>query len=160
MVPGTRFLGGIYHMLIREVNESDLDGLQELYLHLHEREKLPETPELHLLWKEIIADENHHILVREVDGRIVSSVTVVIIRNLTRGMKPYALIENVVTHKDYRCRGYARTLMQAAVDIAGSSGCYKVMLMTGAKDEKTLRFYENCGFNRQDKTGVIKRIEA
>lgn len=29
-------------MLIREVKESDLDGLQELYLYLHEKEKMPE----------------------------------------------------------------------------------------------------------------------
>ena len=91
-------------MLIREIEKFDLDGLQELYLHLHESEKLPETPELYSLWNEIIADENYHILIGEIEGKIISSVTVVIIKNLTRGMRPYALIENVVTHKDYRGR--------------------------------------------------------
>ncbi|HEY8421219.1 MAG TPA: GNAT family N-acetyltransferase [Thermoclostridium sp.] len=145
-------------MLIREVGKSDLDGLQELYLHLHESEKIPETPELISLWDEIIADGNYHILVGEVEGKIVSSVTVVVIKNLTRGMRPYALVENVVTHRDYRCRGYARALMQRAVEIAKSSGCYKVMLLTGAKDENTLRFYEKCGFNSRDKTAFIKWI--
>lgn len=145
-------------MLIREAGKSDLDGLQELYLHLHESEKLPETPELVSLWDEIIADENYHILVGEVEGKIVSSVTVIVIKNLTRGMRPYALIENVVTHKDYRCRGYARALMQKAIEIARSSRCYKIMLLTGAKDENTLRFYEKCGFNRKDKTAFIKWI--
>jgi len=145
-------------MLIREVEKSDLDGLQELYMHLHEREKLPETPELNSLWNGIIADEDYHILVGEDEGKIVSSVTVVVIKNLTRGMRPYALIENVVTHKDYRCRGYARALMQRAVDIAKSRGCYKIMLLTGAKDESTLSFYEKCGFNSKDKTAFIKWI--
>jgi len=147
-------------MIIREVRETDLDALQELYLHLHETEKLPETPELISLWNEIIADEDYHILVGEIDSKIVSSVTVVIIKNLTRGMRPYALIENVVTHKDYRCRGYAHALVQKAVDIARSSGCYKVMLLTGAKDENTLRFYEKCGFNSKDKTAFVKWIEG
>lgn len=146
-------------MLIREVNISDLDGLQELYLHLHECEKLPETPELNSLWNRIIADKDYHILVGEIDGKIVSSVTVIVIKNLTRGMRPSALIENVVTHKDYRCRGFATALMQSAVDIAINSGCYKIMLLTGAKDEKTLRFYEKCGFNCKDKTAFIKWIE-
>jgi len=145
-------------MIIREVMKSDLDGLQELYLHLHEKEKLPETPELISLWNEIIADENYHILVGEVDGKIVSSVTLVIIKNLTRGMRPYALIENVVTHRDYRCRGYAQTLMKRAVDIAASKSCYKVMLFTGSKDENVLKFYEKCGFNSRDKTAFIKWI--
>lgn len=147
-------------MLIREVVKSDLDGLQELYLHLHESEKLPETPQLKLLWDEIIADENYHILVGEIEGKIVSSVTLVIIKNLTRGMRPYALIENVVTHRDYRCRGYASALVQRAVYIAKSRSCYKIMLLTGAKDEGTLRFYEKCGFNRKDKTAFIKWIEG
>jgi len=147
-------------MLIREVEKSDLDGLLELYLHLHESEKLPETPELNSLWNEIIADEDYHILVGKIEGKIVSSVTVVVIKNLTRGMKPYALIENVVTHKDYRCRGHAQALMKKAVEIAESRGCYKVMLLTGAKDENTLRFYDKCGFNRKDKTAFIKWIEG
>ncbi|UZQ85709.1 GNAT family N-acetyltransferase [Thermoclostridium stercorarium] len=145
-------------MQIREARKGDLDGLQELYLHLHETGKLPETPELISLWNEILADENYHILVAEVEGRIVSSVTLVVIKNLTRGMRPYALIENVVTHKDYRRRGYATALMDKAMDIARDSGCYKVMLLTGAKDENTLRFYEKCGFNSKDKTAFIKWI--
>lgn len=145
-------------MLIREAEKTDLDGLQELYLHLHEKGKLPEIPELTSLWNEIIADENYHILVGEIDGKIISSVTLVVVKNLTRGMRPYALIENVVTHKDYRRRGYAGALMQKAVDIARSSGCYKIMLLTGAKDEGTLRFYEKCGFNSKDKTAFIRWI--
>jgi ribosomal protein S18 acetylase RimI-like enzyme len=147
-------------MIIREVEKQDLDGLQELYLHLHEREKLRETPELSSLWEEIIADENYHILIGEVEGKIVSSVTVIVIKNLTRGMRPYALIENVVTHKDYRCRGYARTLMQKAVEIAESKGCYKIMLLIGSKNESTLRFYEKCGFNSKDKTAFIRWAEG
>jgi len=58
-------------MQIREVKKSDLDGLQELYLYLHETEKLPETPELSKLWDVIISDEDYHILVGEVEGKIV-----------------------------------------------------------------------------------------
>ena len=85
-------------MQIREVLKSDLDGLMELYLHLHEKEKLRETPELVSLWEEILADENYHILVVEADGKIVSSVTLVVVKNLTRGMRPYALIENAKQH--------------------------------------------------------------
>ncbi|MCG8539322.1 MAG: GNAT family N-acetyltransferase [Clostridia bacterium] len=143
-------------MLIRQIGKSDINGLQELYLHLHEKEKMPETGELALLWQEILADENYYILIGETEGKIVSSVTMIIIKNLTRGMKPYALIENVVTHKDYRCRGYAQVLMQRAIEIAESRGCYKIMLLTGAKNESTLRFYERCGFNNKDKTAFIK----
>ncbi len=84
--------------------------------------------------------------------------TCIIIRNLTHNLRPYALIENVVTHASYRGRGFASALMARAVQIAGQSGCYKVMLMTGSKKDETLRFYENCGFNRNEKTAFIKRL--
>jgi GNAT superfamily N-acetyltransferase len=45
--------------------------------------------------------------------------------------------------------------MQKATEKARSANCYKIMLLTGAKVESTLRFYEKCGFNRKDKTAFI-----
>ena len=142
-------------MTILEAEISDLEGLLELYLHLHENEKPSVTPELISLWDEMIQDPDYHLMVGEVDGKLVSSVTLVVVKNLTRELRPYALIENVVTRREYRCRGYARALMQKATEKARSANCYKIMLLTGAKVESTLRFYEKCGFNRKDKTAFI-----
>ena len=142
-------------MTIREAEKSDLEGLLELYLHLHENEKPSVTPELISLWDEMIQDPDYHLMVGEVDGKLVSSVTLVVVKNLTRELRPYALIENVVTRREYRCRGYARALMQKATEKARSANCYKIMLLTGAKVESTLRFYEKCGFNSKDKTAFI-----
>ena len=93
--------------MIREVQEKDLQALLELYLHLHE-ESVPElTEHLKKTWHTILADENHHIIVKEIDGKLVSSCVCVIIPNLTRGIRPYAFVENVVTHAEYRGKGYA-----------------------------------------------------
>ena len=145
-------------MLIREVEEKDLDALQALYLHLHEKEKLPESVELKKLWSSILEDESYHIMVGIMDGIIVSSVTLVIIKNLTRCMRSYAIIENVITHVDYRGRGHAKSLMNQAVDVAKQANCYKIMLLTGSKKESTLKFYEDCGFHSNDKTAFIIRF--
>jgi GNAT superfamily N-acetyltransferase len=95
-------------------------------------------------------------LLGECGGRAVSSVTLVVVRNLTHGCRPYALIENVVTKADFRGRGYASGLMARAVELACDAGCYKVMLLTGSKSEGTLGFYERCGFNRKDKSGFVR----
>ena len=143
-------------MEIRKIRITDFDYLQELYLHLHETEKLQFNNEIGTLWQNIIDDKNYHILVGEIDGKLISSVTLIVLSNLTRGAKPYAIIENVVTHTDYRNKGYARRLMQEASRIAEASGCYKIMLLTSSKKESTLGFYENCGFNSNDKTAFIK----
>ncbi len=72
--------------------------------------------------------------------------------NLTREARPFAVIENVVTHSAHRNRGFGRAILRAAVAAAKNAGCYKVHLATGSKRESTLRFYEGAGFTRDAKT--------
>ncbi len=142
--------------MVREINKNELHELLELYLHLHE-ESLPEmTEHLNQTWDTIMNDENHHIIVKIADDKIVSSCVCVIIPNLTRGIRPYAFIENVVTHADYRKKGYAAECLNYAEKIAIKANCYKMMLLTGAKTESTLNFYINAGYNSTDKTAFIR----
>ena len=136
--------------MVREVGKSELNALLELYLCLHE-ESIPEDgPHLKETWNSIIEDPNHHIIVNEIDGKIVSSCVCVIIPNLTRNVRPYAFVENVVTHSDYRGKGYATECLNYAKKIAIDNKCYKMMLLTGSKKESTMRFYENAGYNSTD----------
>ena len=145
--------------MVREVKEDELNELLELYLHLHEK-SMPEMSEhLDKTWKTIMQDENHHIIVRVADDKIVSSCVCVIIPNLTRNVRPYAFIENVVTHADYRGKGYATECLDYAREIAEKANCYKMMLLTGSKTESTLRFYQNAGYNSTDKTAFIRWLE-
>ena len=142
--------------MIREANRDDLNALLELYLYLHEDSIPDQSEHLSRTWEQIINDPNHHIIVNEVDGKLVSSCVCVIIPNLTRNVRPYAFIENVVTHKDYRCRGLAQECLNFAREIALKENCYKMMLLTGSKDPNTLRFYEKAGYNSSDKTAFIQ----
>ena len=104
--------------MVREVKEDELNELLELYLHLHEK-CIPEMSEhLDQTWNTILQDENHHIIVNVVHDKIVSSCVCVIIPNLTRNSRPYAFIENVVTHADYRGKGYATECLSYAKEIA------------------------------------------
>lgn len=145
-------------MIIREITENDLYGLLELYTHLHDNSIPPKSDELQKLWNGIMSDENHHIIIAEEEGKIVSSCVCVIIPNLTHNQQPYALIENVVTHIDYRGRGFATACLDYVKEIAEKQNCYKLMLMTGSKKEDTLNFYERAGYNRNDKTAFIQWI--
>lgn len=90
---------------------------------------------------------------------MVSSCVCVIIPNLTRNIRPYAFIENVVTHGDYRGKGYATECLDFAKKIAEKENCYKMMLLTGSKKESTLNFYTNAGYNSSDKTAFIQWLE-
>ena len=145
--------------MIRHAEKRDLHELIELY-HKHLTKSPPENPppfdEYERAFERITAREGTHILIAQEDGAVVSAVTLTVIDNLTHGIRPYALIENVVTRADCRGRGLATAVMERACDIAREAGCYKVMLLTGSKQDSTLRFYERCGFNRNDKTGFIR----
>ena len=144
--------------MVREARIEDLDELLRLYLFLHE-DSIPELNEhLEKTWNQIIEDPNHHLIVNEIDGKIVSSCVCVIIPNLTRNVRPYAFVENVVTHADYRGRGLARECLNYAKIISEQENCYKMMLLTGSKKIETLRFYENSGYNSSDKTAFIQWI--
>ena len=142
--------------MVREAEQSDLDAILELYLFLHE-DSIPETDE-HLsdTGHQNIQDPNHHLIVNEVDGKIVSSCVCVIIPNLTRNIRPYAFVENVVTREEYRGKGYAGECLEFAREIAEKENCYKMMLLTGSKKPETLRFYEKAGYNSSDKTAFIQ----
>lgn len=144
--------------MIREILEHDLNSLLTLYMQLHDNSLPENTQELQILWKQILNDANHHIIIAEEDGKIVSSCVCVIIPNLTHNQRPYAFVENVITDEAYRKRGLATACLNYAKAIAQKENCYKLMLLTGSKKESTLNFYEQAGYNRNDKTAFIQWI--
>lgn len=145
---------------VRLVFYDELGKLLKLYEHLN-----PDDPDISdkagigQLWDEIVGDPAQKIFVIEEDGILVASCTLVTVKNLTRGGSSYALIENVVTHKDFRKKGYGKAVLEKAIGYAQENGCYKVMLMTGRKDEGTLLFYEKVGFKRELKTGFCMKFQ-
>ena len=143
---------------IREADKNDLDGILQLYLYLHEKSIPEDSEHLRNMWGSIINDKNHHMIVCEVEGKIVASCVCVIIPNLTRNVRPYAFIENVVTHGDYREKGYATDCLNFARKIAEENNCYKMMLLTASKEESTSNSYRNAGYNSSDKTAFIQWI--
>ena len=142
--------------MIREIIESDFDNLLRLYMQLHDNPFPEKNNRVLGIWNRILNDENHHIIVAEENGLLVSSCVCVIIPNLTRGQRPYAFIENVITDKNYRKKGYATACLNFAKEIALKENCYKMMLLTGSKEKGTLNFYEQAGYNKNDKTAFIQ----
>ena len=148
-------------MVIRKAKSTDADDLRVLYFEYLTRFPPREEQDMDL-WRNLLdkfeRDENMHLLVIEEDGKCVSSVQMAIIENLTHNVRPFAVIENVVTHIDYRNRGYASALLEKASEIAKERGCYKVFLETGSNRESTLNFYKNNGFAIDEKHSCLKRL--
>lgn len=147
-------------MEIRTIKRDELEKLLRLYKHLHEDDQeLPGPKKIGEVWEEIQGNKNIKYFGLFDREELISSCAMVIVPNLTRACRPYAVIENVVTHMDYRRNGYGRDVLKKAVEYAWKQNCYKVMLMTGRLNEETFRFYESAGFDRNAKQGfVIKKM--
>ena len=142
--------------MVREIVKDDLDGLLRLYMQLHNNPMPEKTTGLLQIWDTIFRDKNHHVIVAEENGKIVSSC--VIIPNLTHNQQSYAFIENVITDEKFRKRGLATQCLDYAKEIAIKENCYKMMLLTGSKEKSTLNFYRKAGYNSDDKTAFIQWI--
>ena len=144
--------------MIREITQNDFNGLLTLYMQLHDNSMPDQTDEIMNLWNRIVNDKDHHIIVADENGQIVSSCICVIIPNLTHNQQPYAFIENVITDVNYRNKGLATQCLDFAKEIAVKENCYKLMLLTGSKKESTLNFYRKAGYNSEDKTAFIQWV--
>ncbi|MFX1572213.1 MAG: GNAT family N-acetyltransferase [Promethearchaeota archaeon] len=143
-------------MSIRYIKKNEMGELLDLYAHLHRKdEQLPEKSILMSIWDEIMSNSLLHYFVVEHNNKFISSCALSIIPNLTRGGRPYGLIENVVTHTDHRQQGFGISVLQHALNVAWKNKCYKVMLLTGSKEPAVHHFYEKAGFKKGIKTGFV-----
>ena len=148
-------------MNIRKATPADAEALKTLYFEYLTRFPPQEEQDMSL-WRAKLrrfeADDNMHLLVLEEDGMVVASVQMAIIESLTHNVRPFAVVENVVTHFDHRNRGYASALLARATEIARARGCYKMSLETGSNKESTLNFYRRNGFEIDAKHACLKRL--
>ena len=108
---------------VRSATIRDNIELQDIYTHLN-----PDDPEVNReafteQLQKLLVDEHADILVGELDGIIVSSCTTYLLKNLSRGMRPFVLVENVVVHCDYRRMGFGRSVLNHATKVAREAGC-------------------------------------
>ena len=119
----------------------------------------PEATEIELqVFKEIIDSKYLDLIVAEDGGVLLGSCYINVIPNITRGGRPYAVIENVVTDSAHRNRGIGKSLLDHAVELAWKQKCYKVMLMSGRTEDAVSAFYTKCGFSANEKQAYILRL--
>jgi GNAT superfamily N-acetyltransferase len=141
---------------VRHAGPEDLPKLLDLYQHLTEGDERPTLKAAAEILDLLCAYQGSAIFVGYLGDVLVTSCTLIVVPNLTRGGSPYGLIENVVTRSDVRRQGLGKRMLAIASEAAWKAGCYKVMLMTGSQAAGTLNFYVEAGFD-QSKTGFQKR---
>jgi len=138
--------------IVRAASEGDLPAVLELYRHLHPEEPKLDPATATRAWSALLRSGLTTVIVAQAGDLLLSSCTLAIVPNLSRGGRSYGVIENVVTRAEYRRQGLGRRVLAHALDLGWEANCYKILLATGSKRESTLHFYEGAGFARGGKT--------
>ncbi|QBY00254.1 GNAT family N-acetyltransferase [Rhodophyticola sp. CCM32] len=141
---------------LRPAKAADLPALQILYQHLipGERPASPDVAEDRLT--ALAAYPGSAVLVADLAGDLIATVTLIIVPNMTRGGAPYAFIENVVTHADFRGQGHGTRLLSEAERRAWDAGCYRIMIVSGDHNSTAHALYRSAGYSGS-KIGFQKR---
>jgi GNAT superfamily N-acetyltransferase len=144
--------------LVRRLEAGDLKPLLRLYEHLHREDApLPDFETVASTWQQFLSEDRFFCFGAYADSELVSSCTLAIVPNLTRGCRPFGVIENVVTHDGHRGKGWGKLVLAHALDEAWARRCHKVELSTGRKDDAIVRFYESAGFDSSARKAFVAR---
>ncbi len=60
--------------------------------------------------------------------------------------EPFGFIENVFVQPNYQGQGYGTQIIQAVIEQARESGCYKLICISRYKKDKVHKWYKRLGF--------------
>ncbi|OGO23948.1 MAG: hypothetical protein A2Z28_02715 [Chloroflexi bacterium RBG_16_51_9] len=137
---------------VRLAKESDIPRIIELYGDLVistssvETNRVPTAADYKRAFAEIRAAKGHELLVAEEEGRVVGTMMLFIMPNLSHGGLPWAGVENVMVDADYRRKGIGKLLMDYALAQAKKAGCYKLQLISDKTRTEAHKFYRALGY--------------
>lgn len=97
-------------------------------------------------WDDIEADPHNEVLVADADGRVVATLQLTVIPNLSRGGTRRAQIEAVRVAADLRGSGLGTAFIEWTLQRARDRGCTLAQLTSDKERGDALRFWESCGF--------------
>jgi GNAT superfamily N-acetyltransferase len=141
--------------LIRALSGADLDGLLRLYEDIGILKPTDSRDGIERTWARILQSDLLHYVGVFVGGSLASTCHAVIVPNLSRGARPYAIIENVGTLSTHRRRGLGRLAVEAAIANCWQAGCYKIMLASSVQNARAHDFYRALGFDANAKQSFV-----
>lgn len=93
----------------------------------------------------VLENNNSHIIVAEVDGKLVGFATVSI-REVVRYPKPIAELDELFVSPDYREQETGRILMKRIEELAKRYTCYRMFIQSHYDYKAAHKFYEALGY--------------
>ena len=120
-------------------------ALERLLPQLSSSATTPSTEQI----DELLNNENTHLFVAEVDGKIVGMLSLVVV-DIPTGRK--AWIEDVVVDEEARGLHIGQSLVEMAKSKATSLGAKKIYLTSNPSRKAAHALYEKCGFEEYNTT--------
>ena len=137
-------------VLIRDALVGDAERIAELLeggsLHPGAEDPKDREPYEEAL-AEILGDPGPStVLVAEVDGLVIGTCQLLVLRHLQRRGGRCLEIESMHVDAAWRNRGIGAMLLEAATERGTALGCYRVQLTSNVERTDAHRFYETNGF--------------
>ena len=143
---------------VRGLALTDLDALLALYSDIGLLAPESDRQRLAMTWEKILASDILRYTGVFVGKVLASTCHAVIVPNLSRGVRPYAILENVGTLSSHRRQGLGTLALRATIALCWEAGCYKVMLASSVANTGAHAFYAALGFDALAKQSfVLKR---
>ncbi|MGZ4902070.1 MAG: N-acetyltransferase family protein [Halobacteriota archaeon] len=140
------------NLMVRRARPRDLQDVLQLYAQLFaDTDQAVEdthviAPAHRSAFSEIDRDHNTSLLVAESSGRVLGTLSITIVPNLSHGGRCWAIIENVVVDERVRRANVGASLMHHAIALAREKDCFRIILSSSVHRKDSHRFYENLGF--------------
>lgn len=131
---------------IRPIGEAKMPGLASLYRYLHPQDPALAVVTARMTLRQAAAEPGSTVLVGYLGDTAVTTCASMVVPSGARGGKPSALFENVVTHPDWRRRGYGTQVLHAALACAWGAGCFRATALTTSLDDVPPDFFLASGF--------------
>ena len=147
-----RIVTGVLHPTIRRARREDVAAIVELLVddekatHLERGAPVANVAPYLDAFDAIARDPDGGLFVAELDGAVVGTFQLLVLRHLANRGARIAQIESVHVHSTRRARGIGTAMMRVAVDEARRLGCRRVQLTSNKKRTEAHRFYGRLGF--------------
>ena len=143
-------------MGIRELKETDLESLAELYVQFWGETSCPEK--MQETFRRLKENPDYIFLVADHKGHIAGSLMGIICEELYGECRPFLVIEDVIVDKASRHKGIGSALIRKIENCAISRNCNYIIFVTESERTEALLFYQSLGYSPEAYRGFKKRL--
>lgn len=137
------------NIICREATREDLPEILRLYAQPElDDGRVLALNDAERLFERMAAYPDYRIYVALDGEAVVGTFAMLVMDNLGHMGTPSAIVEDVAVDPQRHGRGIGRAMMQHAMTLSASKGCYKLTLSSNLKRSKAHAFYEAIGFER------------